>query len=110
MKNKNNYYDDNNSNNINKDQKSLICIYTNKDKNEFAIGLKDDEHFRTMTKVDEFYTRFVDVFDQTLTNEDEIDWKQALKRWIAAAKKNESIFVEVDLTGWNEVGDRKNTN
>jgi hypothetical protein len=110
LKNKNNYYDDNNSNNINKDQKSLICIYTNKDKNEFAIGLKDDEHFRAMTKVDEFYTRFVDVFDQTLTNEDEIDWKQALKRWIAAAKKNESIFVEVDLTGWNEVGDRKNTN
>lgn len=110
MKNKNNYYDDNNSNNINKDQKSLICIYTNKDKNEFAIGLKDDEHFRAMTKVDEFYTRFVDVFDQTLTNEDEINWKQALKRWIAAAKKNESIFVEVDLTGWNEVGDRKNTN
>jgi hypothetical protein len=110
LKNKNNYYDDNNSNNINSDQKSLICIYTNKDKNEFAIGLKDDEHFRAMTKVDEFYTRFVDVFDQTLTNEDEIDWKQALKRWIAAAKKNESIFVEVDLTGWNEVGDRKNTN
>jgi len=110
LKNKNNYYDYNNSNNINKDQKSLICIYTNKDKNEFAIGLKDDEHFRAMTKVDEFYTRFVDVFDQTLTNEDEIDWKQALKRWIAAAKKNESIFVEVDLTGWNEVGDRKNTN
>jgi hypothetical protein len=110
LKNKNNYYDDNNSNNINSDQKSLICIYTNKDKNEFAIGLKDDEHFRAMTKVDEFYTRFVDVFDQTLTNEDEIDWKQALKRWIAAAKKNESIFVEVDLTGWNEVGDRKNSN
>lgn len=110
MKNKNNYYDDNNSNNINKDQKSLICIYTNKDKNEFAIGLKDDEHFRAMTKVDEFYTRFVDVFDQTLTNEDEIDWKQALKRWIAAAKKNESIFVEVDLTGWSEVGDRTNSN
>jgi len=110
LKNKNNYYDDNNSNNINKDQKSLICIYTNKDKNEFAIGYKDDEHFRAMTKEDEFYTRFVDVFDQTLTNEDEIDWKQALKRWIAAAKKNESIFVEVDLTGWNEVGDRKNSN
>ena len=106
MKNKNNYYDDNNSNNINKDQKSLICIYTNKDKNEFAIGLKDDEHFRAMTKVDEFYTRFVDVFDQTLTNEDEIDWKQALKRWIAAAKKNETIFVEVDLSGWNEVAYR----
>jgi hypothetical protein len=23
-----------------------------------------------------------------------------------AAKKNESIFVEVDLSGWNEVGER----
>jgi hypothetical protein len=44
----------NNNNNINKHQKSLICIYTNKDKNEFAIGLKDDEHFRAMTKVGEF--------------------------------------------------------
>jgi hypothetical protein len=28
---------------------------------------------------------------------------QELKRWIAAAKKNETIFVEVDLTGYNEV-------
>jgi hypothetical protein len=25
---------------------------------------------------------------------------------IAAAKKNEMIFVEVDLSGWNEVGER----
>jgi hypothetical protein len=40
-----------------------------------------------------------------------MDWKQALKRWIADAKKNESIFVEVDLSGWNEVGERmKNKN
>jgi hypothetical protein len=113
MKNKNNHnnYNINNNNSINKHQKSLICIYTNKDKNEFAIGLKDDEHFRAMTKVGEFYTRFVDVFDQVLNDENEIDWKQALKRWIAAAKKNESIFVEVDLSGWNEVGERmKNKN
>ena len=58
-----------------------------------------------MTKVDEFYTRFVDVFD-LLNDENEIDWKQALKRWIAAAKKNESIFVEVDQSGWNEAGER----
>jgi hypothetical protein len=108
MKNKNNHNNDNinDNNSINKHQKSLICIYTNKDKNEFAIGLKDDEHFRAMTKVDEFYTRFVDVFDQVLNEENEIDWKQALKIWIAAAKKNESIFVEVDLSGWNEVGER----
>ena len=37
-------------------QKSLICIYTNKDRNEFAIGLKEDEKFRAMTKEGEFYT------------------------------------------------------
>jgi hypothetical protein len=107
MKNKNNHNNDNiNNNNINKHQKSLICIYTNKDKNEFAIGLKDDENFRAMTKAGEFYTRFVDVFDQVLNDANEIDWDRALKRWIAAAKKNESIFVEVDLSGWNEVGER----
>src|ERR687888_539576 len=108
MKNKNNHNNDNinNNNSINKHQKSLICIYTNKDKNEFAIGLKDDEHFRAMTKVGEFYTRFVDVLDQVLKNENEVDWNKALKRWIAAAKKNESIFVEVNLSGWNEVGER----
>ena len=59
-----------------------------------------------MTKVGEFYTRFLDAFEQVLNNENEVDWKQALKRWIAAAKKNEMIFVEVDLSGWNEVGER----
>ena len=108
MKNKNNHnnYNINNNNSINKHQKSLICIYTNKDKNEFAIGLKDDEHFRAMTKAGEFYTRFVDVFDQVLNNENEVDWKQALKTWITTAKKNESIFVEVDLSAWNEAGER----
>ena len=83
-------------------KKSLICIYTNKDKNEFAIGLKEDETFRAMTKADELYTRFVDAFDQ-LVDKNKIDWKEELKRWIAAAKKNETIFVEVDLTGYNEV-------
>ena len=45
-------------------EKSLICIYTNKEKNEFAIGLKEDENFRAMTKIGEFYTRFVDAFDE----------------------------------------------
>ena len=107
MKNNHNHNNDNmNNNNINKHQKSLICVYTNKDKNEFAIGLKDDDHFRAMTKVGEFYTRFVDVYERVLNDENEVDWKQALKRWIAAAKKNESIFVEVDLSGWNEIGER----
>ena len=55
-----------------------------------------------MTKVNEFYRRFVDTFDQVLNDENEVDWKQALKRWIAAAKKNEMIFVEVDLSGWHD--------
>jgi hypothetical protein len=86
-------------------EKSLICIYTNKDKNEFAIGLKEDETFRAMTKVDEHYTRFVDAFSQ-LIDKNKIDWRQELNRWIDAAKKNETIFVEVDLSGYNEVSDR----
>jgi hypothetical protein len=55
-----------------------------------------------MTKVDEFYRRFVDAFDQVLNDENEVDWKQASKRWIATAKKSEMIFVEVDLSGWHE--------
>ena len=97
-------YDD--DNNIDMSEKLLICIYTNKDKNEFAIGLKEDENFRAMTKADEFYTRFVDAFDQ-IVDKNKIDWEQELKNWIAAAKKNETIFVEVDLTGYNEVSDRK---
>ena len=91
-------------------RKLLICIYTNKDRNEFAIGLKQDENFRAMTKVDEFYTRFVDAFDELVVDEREIDWKQKLKKWIASAKGNEAIFTEVDLSGWNEVGDRKEKN
>ena len=60
-----------------------------------------------MTRVGESYTRFVDAFDQMLNDKNEIDWKQVLKRWIAAAKKNETIFVEVDLSEWNEAGERK---
>jgi hypothetical protein len=83
-------------------EESLICIYANKDRNEFAIGLKEDENFRAMTKEDEFYTRFVDAFDQII-DKNEKDWKQELKRWIVAAKKNETIFVEVELSGFNEL-------
>ena len=92
----------------NKNRKLLICIYTNKDRNEFAIGLNEDENFRAMTKLGEFYTRFVDAFDEmVVVDEKEIDWKQRLKNWIASAKKNVTIFIEVDLSGWNEVGERK---
>jgi hypothetical protein len=91
-------------------RKLIICIYTNKDRNEFAIGLKEDENFRAITKVDEFYTRFVDAFDEMGVDEKEIDWKQKLKKWIASAKGNEAIFTEVDLSGWNEVGERKEKN
>ena len=83
-------------------QKSLICIYTNKNRNEFAIGLKEDEKFRAMTKEDEFYTRFVDAFD-LIGDANKIDWKQELKRWINDAKKNEAIFVEVDLSKCNVI-------
>jgi predicted helicase len=85
--------------------KSLICIYTNSNKNEFAIGIKEDLQFRAMTKVEEVYTRFVDTFD-ILVDENEIDWEQELKNWIIAAKKDEFIFLEVDLRVWNELGER----
>lgn len=98
---KNDNYNDNDNTNINMSQKLLICIYTNKDRNEFAIGLKKDENFRAMTKEGEFYTRFVDAFDKIVDNENETDWKQELQRWIDAAKKNETIFVEVDLSKYN---------
>ena len=77
-------------------EKSLICIYTNKYKNEFAIGLKEDENFRAMTKANEFYTRFVDAFDQ-LVDKNKIDWGQELKKWIAAAKKNEPYLLKWTL-------------
>ena len=88
--------------------KPLICIYTNQNRNEFDIGLEKDENFRAITKVGESYTRFVDAYDQIINDENEVDWKLELKRWIAAAKKNESIFVEVDLSGWNQEGERIN--
>jgi hypothetical protein len=39
---------------------------------------------------------------EKICNENEVDWKQALKRWIATAKKSEMIFVEVDLSGWHD--------
>ena len=87
----------------------MICIYTNKDRNEFAIELKEDENFRAITKVGKFYTKFVDAIDKII-DENEIDWKHELQRWIAAAKKNETIFVEVDLSGYNnEVADLSST-
>jgi hypothetical protein len=61
-----------------------------------------------MTKLGEFYTRFVDAFDEIIAvDEKEIDWKQTLKKWIVSARENETIFTEVDLSGWNEVGERK---
>ena len=88
--------------------KPLICIYTNQNKNEFAIGLEKDENFRTITKVGESYTRFVDAYDQNIDDKIEVVWELELRRWIATAKKNESIFVEVDLSSWNQNGERIN--
>ncbi len=76
-------------------QKPLICIYTNQNRNEFTIGLENDEIFRAITKVGQSYTRFVDAY-QIINDENSVDWKLELKRWIAAAKKNESISVEID--------------
>jgi len=37
--------------------KPLVCIYTNNEKNEFAIGFREDENFTAVTKVGDFYTR-----------------------------------------------------
>ncbi len=42
--------------------------------------LNEDETSRAVTKVGEFYTRFVDAFES-------IDWQEELKKWIAAAKR-----------------------
>ena len=89
---------------MNGSSKPLICIYTNNEKNEFAIGFREDENFRAVTKVSDFYTRFVDVFESNLITND-TDWQEVLKKWIIAAKKNESIFLEIDLSEWNEAGE-----
>jgi hypothetical protein len=40
-------------------------------------------------------------------NDKEIEWKQKLTKWIASAKENEAIFTKVDLSGWNDLGERK---
>jgi hypothetical protein len=89
--------------------KPLMCIYTNNEKNEFAIGFREDENYRAVTKVGDFYTRFVDAFESTLITND-IDWQEELKKWIVAAKKNESIFLEIDLSEWNDAGERNHKN
>jgi len=60
-------------------KKLLICVYTNEGRNEFAIGLKEDENFRAMTKVDEFYTRFVDAFDEMEVDEKEIGFERIIR-------------------------------
>jgi hypothetical protein len=54
----------------------------------------------------EVYTRFVDTFDKTLVDENNNYWEQELKNWISTAKKDESIFSEIDLESWNELGER----
>jgi hypothetical protein len=86
--------------------KPLICIYTNHNKKEFAIGLEKEENFRTITKVGESYTRFVDAYDQIIDDKIDVDWELELRRWRATAKKNESIFAEINLSDWNQDGER----
>ena len=75
-------------------QNLLICIYSNKDRNEFVIGLKEDENFRGMRKVGEFYTRFVDTFDQ-IVDENEIDWKQELKDGLMLQRKVKPYLLKL---------------
>ena len=60
----------------NKYRKLLICIYTNKDRNEFAIGLKEDEmRIQSHDKANRILQRFVDVFDveMKVVDEKEVD-------------------------------------
>ena len=76
-----------NSRNLSHIPKPLICIYTNQNRNEFAIGLEKDENFRVITTSGQSYTRFVDAYDQIINDANEVDWKLELKRWIAAPRK-----------------------
>ena len=62
-----------NGRNLSHIPKPLICIYANQNRNEFAIGLEKDENFRTITKVGESFTRFVDAYDQIINDENEVD-------------------------------------
>ena len=78
-----------------------MYIYTNKDRNEFAIGLKEDNNFRAMTKVGEFYTKFVEGFWSNNRGE----WNR-LETWIkkmdcCCCKEKWNHIVEVDLSGYN---------
>jgi hypothetical protein len=75
--------------------KPLICIYTNQNRNEFAIGLEKDENFRTITKVGESYTRFVDAYDQIISDENQVDWKLELRRWLLPPRKMNQYLLKL---------------
>ena len=47
-----------------------------------------------MTKVGEFYTRFVDAFDQ-IVDENEIDWKQELKDGLMLQRKVKPYLLKL---------------
>ena len=49
-----------------------------------------------MTKVGEFYTRFVDTFDQ-IVDENEIDWKQELKDGLMLQRKVKPYLLKLTL-------------
>ena len=74
-------------------QKSLICIYTYKDRNEFAIELKEDENFRAMTKVGKILYKFVDAIDKII-DENEIDWKHELKDGLLLQRKMKPYLLK----------------
>jgi hypothetical protein len=56
-------------NSVSRNTRPSICIYLNKDGNDYTIGLMQDENLRSMTKVDETHTRFVDEFNQSVNDE-----------------------------------------
>ena len=78
-------------------RKPLICIYTNQNRNEFAIGLEKDENFMAITKVGESFTRFVDAYDQIIDDENEINWKLELKSWIVLLRKMNQYSLRLIL-------------
>ncbi len=50
-----------------------------------------------ITKVGDSYTRFVDAYDQIINDENKVNWKLELKRWIAAQRKMNQYLLRLTL-------------
>ena len=49
------------------DESQIDDLHIDKQRQKWiCYGLEEDENFRAMTKVGEFYTKFVDVFEQII--------------------------------------------